>query len=395
MTGVNAEPGRGRESVRRENLATVLRLVHRSGTAGRSRSDLTAATGLNRSTIAALVAELSAVDLVAESEPATRTGVGRPSPIVTASVRTLALAVNPELDAITLAVVALGGRVVHRIRHEVDHIVSPAEAVSVITAELAGLRGSVLAGARLAGIGIAVPGLVRWAPHLGWDDAPLTDLVERATGVPTRAANDASLGALAEHVFGVGRGIDDLVYLNGGASGIGGGVIAGGRPLAGAVGYAGEFGHNRPGVADPADRVTRDGALEDEVSRARLLTVAGLTAADEATLAAALLDSGDPAVRTELARQRRILATAISNAVNVLDPTLVVLGGFLATILASDPDQLRRLVAAQAIPAVFAGTRLEAAALGPDILMVGAGELAFAGVLADPAGYERGAAAAG
>jgi predicted NBD/HSP70 family sugar kinase len=64
-----------------------------------------------------------------------------------------------------------------------------------------------------------------------------------ATGYPVVAANDASLGALAESTFGSGRDVTDLIYLNGGASGIGGGVIAGGVSLAGIAGYAGEFGH--------------------------------------------------------------------------------------------------------------------------------------------------------
>lgn len=380
------------DSVRRRNLATVLRLVHRGAAPGPSRSELTTSTGLNRSTIAALVGELADLGLVVESEPVPRIGVGRPSPIVSPSDRRLALSVNPEIDAVTIAVVAMGGRVLTRIRHGVDHPVSPAETAQIVADELADLRQGSLAGVRLAGIGVAIPGLVRatdglvrWAPHLGWTDAPLSALIAKSTGVVTRAANDASLGAVAEHLFGAGRDVDDLVYLNGGASGIGGGVIAGGRPLGGADGYAGEFGHNRPGLIDPADRATVGGILEDEVSRARLLAVCRLTVADEGTLASALLGSSDPTVSAELSRQRRVLATAIGNAVNVLNPSLVVLGGFLGTILASDPNALHELVAAQAIPDVMAGTRIAATGLGADILMVGAAELAFADLLADPA----------
>ncbi len=57
-------------------------------------------------------------------------------------------------------------------------------------------------------------------------------LVEEATGIPASVGNDASLGAIAEHLFGAGRGVDDMVYLNGGASGIGGGLIVHGCPSA-------------------------------------------------------------------------------------------------------------------------------------------------------------------
>ena len=76
----------------------------------------------------------------------------------------------------------------------------------------------------------------------------------RAIGLPTVVDNDASLGAVAEHLFGAGRGVDDIVYLNGGASGIGGGLIVHGRLVGGAGGYAGEFGQNRPGIATTDDR---------------------------------------------------------------------------------------------------------------------------------------------
>ena len=72
-------------------------------------------------------------------------------------------------------------------------------------------------------------GLVRLAPHLGWVDDPFTARLAARTGLAVAAANDASLGVRAESTFGAGRDIQDVVYLNGGASGIGGGVIVGGR----------------------------------------------------------------------------------------------------------------------------------------------------------------------
>ena len=217
-----------------------------------------------------------------------------------------------------------------------------------------------------------------------WTDAPIRALVEEAIALPTFVGNDASLGAVAEHLFGAGRGVDDVVYLNGGASGIGGGLIVHGIPIGGSGGYAGEFGQNRPGIAAQDDRRAAGGVLEDEVSRARLLAVAGLSAADEPTLAAALAASDSPEVAAELARQRRILSTALANAVNVLNPSLVVLGGFLATVAESDPDALAAAVAEQAMPAAAEGLDIRVAALGEDRLPIGAAELAFERLLADP-----------
>lgn len=376
-----ARSGSNLDDVRRRNLSAVLERVHHSG--GLSRAELTAATGLNRSTVAALVAELAERSLVVEGEPGATNRVGRPSLSVAPHPGVLAVSVNPEIDAVALAVVGLGARVVHRERRPLPAIPTPDDAARVIAELLAAIPASVTRGARLAGVGVAVPGLVRasdgmvrWAPHLGWTDVPFAALVAEATGLPTFAANDAGLGALAEHLFGIGRGVEHLVYLNGGASGIGGGVIVGGVPLRGMAGYAGEFGHNRAATTT---------VLEDEVSRARLLSVLDTAPGDEGDLATAALAATDPVVLAELARQRRILSTALANAVNVLGPELIVLGGFLATLLESDRAGLAALVAEQAIPVAAEGVRLEPAALGADRLMIGAAELVFAGIIADPA----------
>lgn len=379
------------DGVHRRNLAKVLGLVHLEGPLSRAR--LTASTGLNRSTVASLVAELVAHGLAVEQAPDPTNRVGRPSPVVAADPNVLAIAVNPEVDAITIAAVGIDGSIPVRERLEVDRLPTPeATAVLVASARDRWAAGP-LRRARFTSVGLAVPGLVRatdglvrWAPHLMWTDAPLRTLVEDATGLPAAVGNDASLGAIAEHLFGAGRGIDDLVYLNGGASGIGGGLIVHGMPVGGAGGYAGEFGQNRPGIAADGDRRAADGVLEDEVSRARLLAVAGLEHADEPTLAAALSAAGTPAVDDELVRQRRILATALSNAVNVLNPSLVVLGGFLATIAERDLSALESAVAAQALPAAVEHLSIRVAELGEDRLMIGAAELAFAALLADPLG---------
>lgn len=377
------------DGVHRRNLSKVLGLVHLEGPLSRAR--LTVSTGLNRSTVASLVAELVSLGLAVEQAPDPTNRVGRPSPVVAADPNVLAIAVNPEVDAVTIAAVGIDGRIPVRERIEVERLPTPEETAALVASARDRWVAGPLRRARLVGVGLAVPGLVRatdglvrWAPHLEWTDVPLRTLVEDAAGLPAAVGNDASLGAIAEHLFGAGRGIDDLVYLNGGASGIGGGLIVHGMPVGGAGGYAGEFGQNRPGIAADGDRRAADGVLEDEVSRSRLLAVAGLEHADEPTLAAALASAGTPAVDDELARQRRILATALSNAVNVLNPSLVVLGGFLATIAERDLGALERAVAAQALPAAAEDLAIRVAELGEDRLMIGAAEIAFAALLADP-----------
>ncbi len=210
-------------------------------------------------------------------------------------------------------------------------------------------------------------------------------MLEQATGYPVFAANDASLGAMAERYFGVGRGLTDLIYLNGGASGIGGGVIAGGNPIGGIAGYAGEFGHTRVSAGPATDSAGIAGTLEAEVTRRALLDVLGLETADADELEFALLTSDLPTVRAEVHRQLDHLAVALGGAVNILNPQLVVLGGFLASLLAVDAQRLNDAVAAQALRAPFGTVRIAAAELGSNLLMIGAAELAFERLLEDPA----------
>lgn len=376
------------EGVRQRNLARLLRLVHLEGPL--SRAALTESTGLNRSTIADLVAELAREGLVVERAPDPSRRVGRPSPVVAADPRVVAVAANPEVDALTISAVGLDRGIRLRERIEVDHLLTPDETAQLIADRIARWRDGALAGSRVVAVGVAVPGLVRAAdglvrnaPHLRWTEAPVRDLVADATGLPTAIDNDATLGALAEHLFGAARGIDHVVYLNGGASGIGGGLIVHGMPVAGAGGYAGEFGQNRPGIASDADRRADHGVLEDEVSRARLLAAVGLPSADEPTLASAVAGAGATAA-DEVARQRRILSTALSNAVNVLNPSVVVLGGFLATIAEVDIPGLTALVREQAMAANGDDLEIRVASLAEDRLLIGAAEAAFAELLRDP-----------
>lgn len=396
MTLAEAKPGglgNSNDSVRRHNLSVLLRLVHH--TAGISRSQLTRQTGLNRSTIAALVGELVERQLVVETDPDSNNQVGRPSPIVRPGPRALGIAVNPEIDAITVGIVGLGGRVLRRVRSVVDHVPTAREAVTISTTVIDVLRDEFDLGSRAVGIGVAVPGLVRshdglvrLAPHLGWSDEPLADMFEEATGFPVVAANDARLGTLAESIFGAGRGLTDMVYLNGGASGIGGGAIINGTPLRGVSGYAGEFGHTLVNSAGRKCHCGAIGCLETEVQRSTLLEVLGLTDADADDLDGALsAASTSAAVAAEIARQLDTLAITLRNATNALNPQLIVLGGFLGSLFSVAPERLERAVAAEALPAPGDSLRITRAELGSNLLMIGAAELAFESILADPSSF--------
>ena len=387
--------GNNLDLVRRRNLGLVLRRVHELG--GISRAALTRETGLNRSTIAALVAELVQLNLVRETVPEQTNLVGRPSAVIVPTGRAVAITVHPELDAATICLVALGGQIIRRERFHTEAVPTPDEVVGIASSAIAAMNGD-LKGRQVVGIGLAIPGLVRasdgvvtLAPHLEWRDVPLSQMLRTATGYEVFAANDASLGAIAESIRGAGLDVDNLVYLNGGASGIGGGIIADGVLLGGASGYAGEIGHtlvNSPGLACHCGS---RGCLETEVTRGPLLERLGLGPAESDLFEDMLLARlADPASAPELAalvdRQLGFLARALANTVNIFNPELILLGGFLGSLYAAAPAKLEAAVHSMAMVGPRDTVRLACATLGGSIIELGAAEFAFRALIDDPAG---------
>ena len=358
--------GTSTDDVRRRNLSGVLTLVHRHRAL--SRAELTRRTGLSRSTVKDLVEELVDGGLVEESQAGAATQVGRPSPIVRPQTRALTVAVNSEIDAITIGLVALGGTVLDITRRPTAGIPTARDTVTIAAEAIDRMRRELDADRTITAIGVAVPGLVHapgsavtLAPHLDWHDEELGQMLSAATGLPVFAANDANLGAIAEHIFGRHTNPDHMIYVNGGASGIGAGFVVAGQLLEGAAGYAGELGHTYVGGTGSC-HCGRVGCLETEVSQWTTESVE---------------------------HQARHLGIALGNAINMMNPTLIVLGGFLRVFPEHAPDVLNDAVSSHSLRAPCDLVRIVAASLDSATLMIGAAELAFAPLLADPAAHYR------
>jgi predicted NBD/HSP70 family sugar kinase len=391
--------GTNRDSTHQHNLSTVLGLVH--SMAGVSRAQLTRATGLNRSTIGALVAELVQLGLVVESDLDQAQQHGRPSIMIEPNPGALALSVNPDIDVVSVALVSLGGHIVNPVRFHTVRPPSVAEVVNIVTAIYTGMRTSLPARHRIMGVGLAIPGLVDpldgtviEAPHLGWRDEPLAALLGDALKLPVTAANDAVAGARAQATFGAGREASDLVYLYGGASGIGGGVISGGRLLRGATGFAGQLGHTHVRSGGAACTCGSFGCLEAEITREELIAAVGLPAGEPESLEDAVMEKlQDGSASRELLetidRQVQLLAVGLKSVVNLLNPSLIVLGGFLRILVRAAPDALSDALRAPGTRGPRESVAIELAPLGEDPILVGAAELAFEPLIRDPAGFLR------
>jgi len=390
--------GQRSETVRRANLSAIVRGLHAQGDL--SRSDLVAATGLTRSAIRGLVGELEFAGLVSEARAARHGTPGRPSPVVRLNPeRAVVLAVEIDVDSTAAAIVGLGGVVLKQVRAERDR--SRTSVVEVL-GDVAVLADAVRAGRpgadNLIGVGGALVGVVRrddgvvaMAPNLGWGEVALGRELARAlrVTVPIAVANEADLGALAEHRRGAAAGIDDVLFVSG-EVGVGGGIIAGGRPLTGAAGYGGEIGHLPVNPDGAPCRCGSIGCWETEVGEGTLLSLAGRSpASGPAGVAAVLRDaaSGSPEARAALDHVGRWLGIGLAGLVNIFNPRLVVLGGLFGRLLPDLRGSLETELRRRALPASRALVTIVPATLGIDAPLLGAAELAFEPLLADPAAW--------
>jgi len=260
--------------------------------------------------------------------------------------------------------------------------------------ELARAEG-LSAPARAVGISCGGPldaagGVLLGPLHLpGWAHVPIVDLAAAEFGLPAALENDASAAALAEYRFGSGRGARTMLYLTL-STGVGGGAVLNGRLHRGAAGNGGEYGHITVDPGGPRCLCGRRGCLEILASgtstarRAReelaassepsaLRALPTLRAEDVAAATAA----GDRLAARVWAGTVGALVSAITDLVNVFEPDVVVLGGGVTRSGDLLLEPVRAGVAASAMPPAAAAVRIERAALGDRVGVVGAAAIAL------------------
>ncbi len=250
-----------------------------------------------------------------------------------------------------------------------------------------------------AGISIGGPldhenGVVLNFPHLpGWRDIPLAAEIARLLGAPTALDNDANLGALAEQRLGAGKGFETMVYMTV-STGIGGGIILGGKLLHGVASGAGEVGHVTVATDGPVCPCGNRGCLEVMASGrgiarraaeavaahpergARLLELAGGSpAAITSESVHAAVDEGDELALSIWNDTAEYIAIGLGSIIHVLAPPLIVLGGGVAqtgeSLLKPVRERLRDhvfYIPLDRISVVGAGLRHDSALLGAALL---------------------------
>lgn len=241
------------------------------------------------------------------------------------------------------------------------------------------------AGAPPVGVGVGFPGLVDARAGVarssvildGWRDVPLAAEVRAATGLACVVDNDVNAAAVAELRARAGdealAGPDAAMLFVAVGTGIGGALVFGARPWRGAGGVAGEIGHTTIDRHGLVCECGRRGCLNTVASGGGVERALGLA---PGTLAARVAAS-DPRAVAALREAARALGVGLANALNLLSPHLVVLGGGLAGGGVQYLAEVARAARAEAFPEASAGCRFELALAGYEAGAVGAGLVAL------------------
>jgi len=253
-----------------------------------------------------------------------------------------------------------------------------------------------------AGVGVGVAGqvdrqqgMVRFAPNLGWHDEPLKDYLGRALGLPVVVTNDVRAATLGEWLYGAGQGCDDLICLFVG-TGIGGGVVAGGRILSGCSNSAGELGHITVDLRGPSCHCGNRGCLEalaggwaiarhaqeaisaDPSAGASLSKLAGDKGeAVTAKIVGQAAQIGDPLALRIMEEAVQALVAGAASLVNAFNPCRLILGGGVIEGLPQLVDRIARGVRQRALTVSREPLEILPARLGNNAGVIGAATLAI------------------
>ena len=371
-------------SARNANRVRLLQaLLHGPG---RSRAELGRALGLSRATITAVLLELERAGMVEQQadgpEERPRSN-GRP-PLQVSLAPSAAYAVGLDFGHrhVRAAVCDLGGRIVsdRYARFDVDEAPLESFEVAQQLAEQALVEAEVDT-ADVIGVGVGLPAPIDAATGLVHADGILPNWagiqpaleLEKRLGLPVNLENDTNAGAMGEHLFGAGRGVDNLAYVQISA-GIGVGLILNGAPYRGVAGVAGELGHVSMVDDGLICRCGNRGCLETIANTLSLTSLVSRSRGEPVALAQliALVHAGDRGARRAVADAGTAVGTALAAAINVLNPELVVIGGELAPAGETLLEPIRAAIERRVIAPAASSVRVVPSMLGERAEVTGA-----------------------
>ncbi len=356
-----------------------------------TRTAIAARTGLTRPTISHIVAELLDAGLVQEQGPGESRG-GKPPTLLSFNDDTYQIIGLHLGGQKTFGVVTdLRGQILNRAAQPTDRTDTETilAGLDLVVDKLRAQATRPLLGVGISALGLvdSHEGIARYAAYLDWRDVPLRERLAAhlPANVPIYLDNDTNLAALGERVFGAGDGVDNVVIVMVGDSGIGAGIIVNGEIYHGAGG-AGEIGH-MPVAGNDANCVCgRQGCLEAVASgwaliqRAREAAVAHPESAlnallpDDVTLenVRQAVQAGDPTAITLAQEAGHYLGLVVAIIASTLNPHRIVVGGSMSELGKPLFDSLRRTAGEHTLAILTQETEIRPASLGTDVNVLGA-----------------------
>ena len=376
-------------SLRERNRLLVVDALRRRGLA--SRSELARLTGLSRTTVGGLVAALQEQGLVVEQavDGGRQPGRGRPPVMLRFDPAAgVAVGISFDHDEVWVALADLSSTVLAENRRDIDVDHSATDAIDLAMEVLRSLQQEAgVSGSQIVGAGVGLPGPIDRRTGMigseailpGWAGLRAQEVLADRLGLHIEVDNDANLGALAEALFGAGRGLRDIVYVMVGA-GLGAGLVLGGRVHRGAAGLAGEIGHVQVRSDGEVCRCGNRGCLETVAGEGALRALLRPRLGRDVT-ARELLDlvaEGDLGACRVVNDAGLAIGRVLADLCNALNPEAIVVGGQLSE--AGEPllGGIREAVDRYALPGALSGISVLPGKLGDRAEVVGALALVIA-----------------
>jgi predicted NBD/HSP70 family sugar kinase len=370
----------------------------------RTRAELAMTTGLARSTVAARIDALISSGLVGPAGEASSSGGRPPSRFAFNPAARSVLAVDVGATHVIVAVTDLGGSVISEQRLAQEVAAGPETVLDTVVAEgLALLAAAGRSIKDLAGVGIGLPGPVEHGtgrpvkPPImpGWDGFDVVRYVQRSLPVPVLVDNDVNIMALGERTAHWADHRNFLFIKV--ATGIGAGIISSGELQRGANGTAGDLGHVRvPRGDDVLCRCGNYGCLEALASGPALaaeLTRNGVPAKKGSDVLRLVSEGNIQAIQA-LRQAGRDLGDVLATVVNLLNPSVIVIGGSLGQAGEHLMAGAREMVYRRSLPLATSHLRIALSQAGDQAAIIGASHLVTQHVLS-PAAIEAALEAAG
>jgi N-acetylglucosamine repressor len=359
---------------RAHNASLVLRALYDLGPI--SRAEVARLTGLTRTSVGELVAELETEGLARDIGRGPSTGGKAPTLVALIDDARHVVTLDLGERTFTAALMNLRGTIRHRATRDLEGADGDA-ALALVT----DLVDEILAGEHspILGIGVGTPGIVgedgtiRWAVNLSWADLPLGEILQTRYRLPTIVANDSRAAAIATFLFGGEDRPSNLVAIKVGR-GIGAGLVLNGELFSGDGDGAGEIGHI---VVEPDGaecHCGRFGCLETVASAPAILRAAEAAGFGGQTLAdlGAAARAGDETALAVTRAAGRALGTAIANLIGILDVREIVLHGSVTALGEPWLDAIRDEATRRSLGPLARETRLVDGGTSEDLTLLGA-----------------------